>query len=121
MLEHLGHEVVLAASADEALGIAHSETPIDLVITDHAMPGMTGAELIARLRESRPDLPMVLATGYAEIPRDTNTFVPRLDKPFHLETLAAVIAAVMSEQPSPAASKSDKSPADLRIPRYSQA
>jgi signal transduction histidine kinase/ActR/RegA family two-component response regulator len=121
MLEHLGHEVVVAASADEALGIVTGTVPVDLVITDHAMPGMTGTEFIACLHQMMPDLPVVLATGYADIPRGTDPSVPRLDKPFRLENLAAAIAALMSERQGRVAAPTEATAADALLPRYSQA
>jgi CheY-like chemotaxis protein len=95
--------------------------PLDLVITDHAMPGMTGTEFIARLRLMLPDLPVVLATGYADIPRGSDPSVPRLDKPFRLENLAATIAALMSKTPGRVAVASEATGADVVLPRYSQA
>jgi CheY-like chemotaxis protein len=51
------------------------------LITDQGMPGMTGAELIDAVRAERPDLPIVLATAYDELPGDTARGVPRLLKP----------------------------------------
>ena len=65
MLEDLGHEVRYAFSGCEALEAIRQE-PVDLVVTDHAMPKMTGAELAAALKVEMPDLPVILATGYAE-------------------------------------------------------
>ena len=43
-------------------------TKVDVVVTDHAMPGMTGSELARQIRQHWPDLPIILATGYAELP-----------------------------------------------------
>ena len=67
MLEDLGHHVIGASSGLHALDILRSEQPLDLMVTDHVMPGMTGVELAAASREVRPSLPILLATGYAEI------------------------------------------------------
>ena len=59
------------------------------------MPEMTGAELARRLNKEFPDLPVILATGYAEIAADEAAICPiRLGKPFRLEELAAVMATV---------------------------
>jgi CheY-like chemotaxis protein len=91
MLEDLGHTVVEAASALEALSVLGSGRKIDVVITDHAMPEMTGTELARRLRQSRPDLAVILATGYAES-ADDFLDLPRLSKPFLQEDLARAIA-----------------------------
>ena len=87
MLEDLGHTVLEAGSATRALEILKSEPKLDLLITDHAMPGMTGADLIDIVRTERPDLPAILATGYAELPSGTQTSATRLAKPFFDEDL----------------------------------
>jgi CheY-like chemotaxis protein len=96
MLEDLGHTVVEASSATQALAVLQSGARIDLVITDHAMPGMSGMELARRLKESYPTLPVILATGYAELPHDTENSpdLPRLSKPYSQRDLAAAIRSV---------------------------
>ena len=81
MLEDLGHRVIGASSGQHALDILRSEQPVDLMVTDHMMPGMTGLELVAASRELRPSLPVLLATGYAELPEGTQLDLPRLAKP----------------------------------------
>ncbi|MFN3686808.1 PAS domain-containing protein [Salinarimonas sp.] len=91
MLEDLGHEPIEAESGPEALAILASGQPIDIVVTDHAMPGMTGTELAARIRAERPGLPVALATGYAELPNGERVDLPRLAKPFRQEDLAALL------------------------------
>jgi CheY-like chemotaxis protein len=90
MLEDLGHRVIVAASASEALA-ALCEHPFDLVITDYAMPQMTGLQLAGEIAARRPDLPIVLATGYAELPPGTAENLPRLAKPFSQAELAEVL------------------------------
>jgi PAS domain S-box-containing protein len=87
MLEDLGHRVIGASSALHALDILKSEQPIDLMVTDHVMPGMTGMELAAATRQVRPSLPILLATGYAELPEGTQVDLPRLAKPYHQDQL----------------------------------
>jgi CheY-like chemotaxis protein len=87
MLEDLGHRVIGANSGRNALDILRSEQPIDLMMTDHIMPGMTGIELAAASREVRPSLPILLATGYAELPEGTQVDLPRLAKPYHQDQL----------------------------------
>jgi CheY-like chemotaxis protein len=95
MLEDLGYTVISAHSAQQALELAASDR-FDLVITDHAMPRMTGTQLAEVLRQSMPDLPIVLATGYAELPPDAAGDLPRLSKPFSQSDLARAVAAAMS-------------------------
>jgi signal transduction histidine kinase/CheY-like chemotaxis protein len=87
MLEDLGHRVIGASSALHALDILKSDQPIDLMMTDHVMPGMTGIELAAATRRVRPSLPVLLATGYAELPEGTQLDLPRLAKPYHQDQL----------------------------------
>jgi len=87
MLEDLGHHVIGANSGLHALDILRSEQPIDLMMTDHVMPGMTGVELAAATREVRPLLPILLATGYAELPDGAQLDLPRLAKPYHQDQL----------------------------------
>ncbi|MGG5811587.1 ATP-binding protein [Falsiroseomonas sp. CW058] len=92
MLEDLGHRPVVVASAAEALLTLAGDPRIDMVLTDHAMPGMTGLELAERLRRERPDLPVALATGYADLAAGTSSWLPRLNKPYRQEDLAGMIA-----------------------------
>jgi PAS domain S-box-containing protein len=96
MLEDLGHRVVDAQSADEALRILASRPEIELIITDHSMPRMTGAQLASEVSRLRPDIRIVLATGYAELPNDEGAALLRLTKPFTQDQLAAVIAKALS-------------------------
>jgi PAS domain S-box-containing protein len=92
MLEELGHEPLQAGSAREALEVLRSRKGIDLVITDHAMSQTTGAELVGLMRAEWPGLPVVVATGYAELPAGFGTVLPVLAKPYDLRDLARAIA-----------------------------
>jgi CheY-like chemotaxis protein len=94
MLEDLGHRVLTAADADEALEILAAET-VDLVITDYAMPGVNGLELARSIRERWPEVTVMLATGYAELPEgDGSDGLMRLSKPYLQSDLARAIVAV---------------------------
>lgn len=67
MLERLGYEVVVKTSAIEALKLFQAQPQkFDLVITDQAMPQMTGVQLSKELMHIRPDIPIILCTGYSE-------------------------------------------------------
>ena len=94
VLAEMGHEVLEAGSGARALELAR-EHEIDLVISDFAMPGMSGAELVERLRRERPGLKAIIATGYADLPEGTELDLPRLAKPFSDRQLKASIADVM--------------------------
>jgi PAS domain S-box-containing protein len=87
MLEDLGHRVIPASSGRHALEILKSGEPLDLMMTDHVMPGMTGIELAAASRKVRPSLPILLATGYAELPEGAQPDLLRLAKPYHQDQL----------------------------------
>jgi CheY-like chemotaxis protein len=100
MIEELGHDAIEASGGAEALAILARRPEIDLVVTDHAMPGMTGVELARRLREVAPALPVVLATGYAELPGGADLGLPRLAKPFRQQELGAAIAAAVAGGPA---------------------
>jgi len=94
MLEDLGHTVWEAWSGAQALEVIRREGPFDLVITDHAMPRMTGSELAHAIRVEWPDTKVLLATGYAEFTTTDDASVPKLAKPFGQDELAGAIAAV---------------------------
>ncbi len=87
MLEDLGHTVKEANSAEEALKILAQGVKIDLVVTDQAMPRMTGVELAEAILAGQPDMPIILATGYSELPAGIGLKLPRLSKPFSQKQL----------------------------------
>ncbi len=95
MLEDLGHTVIEANSAKRALEILEAEQNIDLMMTDHAMPGMTGTELAEIVRRRRPDMPVLLATGYADLPAGKTLNLPRLPKPYQQAQLRAEIEKLL--------------------------
>jgi CheY-like chemotaxis protein len=63
ILSELGYDVLLASDGEEAMRLAERQV-FDVLVTDLAMPRMTGWELIPRLRSKRPDLPVVVMTGF---------------------------------------------------------
>ena len=95
LLEDLGHRVISASSGAQALELFDSEPAIDLVITDMAMPKMNGEQLAQIIRTIRPQLPIILATGYAERLEGLAARLPRLSKPFTQLNLVEIIALVM--------------------------
>jgi CheY-like chemotaxis protein len=98
LLEDLGHEVVEASSAKEALARLSNGEQFDLLITDHAMPEISGAQLIAAVSTNWPALPIILATGYAELPRDIPSSITRLSKPFWQSDLEKALATVTASR-----------------------
>ncbi|WP_293699751.1 MULTISPECIES: PAS domain S-box protein [unclassified Sphingopyxis] len=97
LLEDLGHRVLEASSGAEALALLGAHRDIDILITDQAMPGMTGSELIAAARAERPHLPIILATGYGETPSDVGPALQRLGKPFGQKELENAVAKAIAE------------------------
>ncbi len=91
MLEELGHRPLGATSATQALAILRAAPHVDLVMTDQAMPGMTGVELATTIKAEWPDMPVVIATGFAELSGTAGTRFNKLAKPFKLDDLARVV------------------------------
>jgi two-component system cell cycle sensor histidine kinase/response regulator CckA len=93
-LSESGYEVVQARNGVEALAVVERSRPIDAVLTDVVMPQMSGPDLITNLRRTRPDLPAVCMSGYAEPvvnPGDIGDGVRFIGKPFTPDQLLAVL------------------------------
>jgi CheY-like chemotaxis protein len=83
---------VQADSGRQAIELLGSGLDVDIVLSDVAMPAMSGAELAARLRELHPGLPVVLVTGYgADHTDDLPADVPVLGKPLAVDALLEVL------------------------------
>ena len=95
MLEDLGHKVFAAESGEVGLRLLERHA-IDVVLTDFSMPVMSGVQLAAAVKAMHPDLPVILATGYAELPPGDGLGLPRLAKPFLQADLARAIAYTSS-------------------------
>jgi len=100
MLEDAGYTVLQANSGLEALSVLRSAQKIDLVVTDHAMPNMTGCELAEAIRMERPDMPIILASGYADLPVGAAVDIPKLTKPFRQSDLIDSVTAALSSSES---------------------
>jgi PAS domain S-box-containing protein len=95
MLEELGHSVTVeAGSGAEALHALEEVGDVDLLLTDQAMPGMTGSQLAQAASALRPKLRVLLATGYSDIQAETSVPWPLLPKPYGLEELAAALGTI---------------------------
>ena len=95
MLEELGYEVVETESAEHALQLLADGLQPKVLVTDHLMPGMTGAELARTVRERHPGVPVLLVSGFAEVD-EIAADLPRLTKPFRQHELAGSVAEVRS-------------------------
>lgn len=97
LLEGEGHEVTTASSAREALE-RFQERAFDLVVTDMAMPGMSGEQLAATLKTLSPKLPVMLLTGFGAFldPANAVGIDAIASKPITLEELRRGIEAALS-------------------------
>ncbi|MDP1028397.1 PAS domain S-box protein [Sphingomonas sp. KR1UV-12] len=93
MLADLNYDVVEAGSAEEALRLIGDGLEPDLLVTDHLMPGMSGAQLARELKVARPELPVLIVSGYAE-EDGIDPDIPRLTKPFRNAELAASLSTL---------------------------
>ncbi len=99
VLTDLGYVVILAPDGQAALEAA-ANIPFDVLVTDLAMPRLPGWELIPRLRAMRPDLPIIVMTGFlppglgAALEAGATGPMTVLQKPFELAALTAAIERV---------------------------
>ena len=98
MLTDLGFEVTEASSAEEALQLVDRGQFLDLLVTDHLMPGMTGVDLARTLRARTIGLPVLIVSGYAEA-EGIATDLPSLTKPFRAAELAERVAGLLAKTP----------------------
>jgi CheY-like chemotaxis protein len=107
MLEDLGHRVVAAGSGEAALAELRNKE-FDLMLTDHAMPRMTGAQLVREIGTSRPGMAVIIASGFAELPDDISA-ITRLRKPYSQADLVDALRKTNSGvlEPSPDAGSAD--------------
>jgi CheY-like chemotaxis protein/anti-sigma regulatory factor (Ser/Thr protein kinase) len=96
MLEDLGHTVIGADSAARAIEIINGGQSLDLLMTDQAMPEMTGIQLAEIVRQKKPGLPILLATGYTDLPASKLANLPRLSKPYQQAQLQAEIEKLLA-------------------------
>jgi PAS domain S-box-containing protein len=114
MLEDLGHKVFEATSGKEALAVLAREPSVELVITDMAMPRMSGMQLFGVARSLYPKPRFLLATGYAEASDDDLPMPPRITKPFWQDDLARAIQVAMGTGPPGASVLQFPAPSLLR-------
>jgi two-component system, cell cycle sensor histidine kinase and response regulator CckA len=99
-----GYRVLSAANGAEALAIARQETvPIDLVLSDVVMPGMTGPDLARTLTSLRPGIKILLMSGYTDDKLSGGAMPPGLDylqKPFTPDSLARKVRQVLDARPA---------------------
>jgi CheY-like chemotaxis protein len=97
MLEDIGHRPVEANSARAALAIMQEQPDFDLLITDQAMPEMTGTVLARTAMGLYPDLKVFLSTGFSDLEGTADRSLPRLKKPYAMTDLVALIDATFGD------------------------
>ena len=102
LLEDLGHDVIQTLSGYEALEALERHPDVDVVVTDQAMPQMNGLQLREAIQRQRPGLPVLIATGYAEMPEGTDPDLPRIAKPFSQRGLEAAVMNAITTHRRPA-------------------
>jgi CheY-like chemotaxis protein len=96
MLRQEGYLVVTACNGLTGWELISSAESFDLVITDSHMPGMSGHELVQRLREHSPTLPIVHLTGSLRSAVGLPSDVPTLLKPFDLPQLVPTVRNLLA-------------------------
>jgi DNA-binding NtrC family response regulator len=104
-LEAAGFEVVAVPSAEDALEVLHGST-VDVLLTDHRLPGMDGVQLITRIKVTHPALAIIVMTAYGTIEsavearrRGADDY---LEKPFEVSDLLRALQRALDQQKSPA-------------------
>jgi CheY-like chemotaxis protein len=98
MLTDLGHTPIEAESGSRALEALKEHGDIDLMITDQAMPGMSGIELARQAFQLYPRLKIILATGYDTLPKGLDIALERLPKPYFEHDLSAAIERAIASR-----------------------
>jgi len=123
-IKSIGHDVVGAGSAEEALRVL-KESPRDVAIVDLNLPGMSGMDLFATLRQKHPAMQVIVLTGFGDL--DTAQQAIRLDvvdfltKPCHLGDLEQALDRASrrlhdpNQKPDPRLDKPEALPPDVRI------
>lgn len=101
VVRHLGLDPREHASGPEALAALEATPDVAVVLLDLTMPGMDGHEVLARLRASRPTLPVVLCSGYSATPPASDTHCTTLQKPFSVPQLREALERVGVVMPEP--------------------
>jgi CheY-like chemotaxis protein len=101
-LEKAGFTVIRANCGDRALAQLAQGGPVDVLVTDYAMPGLNGAELIARARLLQPGLRALIITGYAAVGYEAADGTTILHKPFHRRALIEALQRVLARDPATA-------------------
>src|SRR5215216_7724466 len=100
IMQDLGCTVFDAYNGHQALKLLQAHPEIEVLFTDVRMPGMSGTELAEAAQRLRPDLKIVLTSGYVG-PRDVPADIPFVPKPWRAQDIAEVVRPVPLNQPGP--------------------
>jgi DNA-binding NtrC family response regulator len=104
-LEAAGFEVTAVPSAEDALEVLHAST-VDVLLTDHRLPGMDGVQLITRIKATHPALAIIVMTAYGTIESAVEArragADDYLEKPFEVPDLLRALQRALDQQKSPA-------------------
>lgn len=99
LINDIGHTAIEAQSADQALEMLASGVTVDVVITDYAMPTMNGLDLARSIREQYPGIPIILMTGYAEMPQEqAEPWLSKISKPCSQRAISSAIGGAISSR-----------------------
>lgn len=99
LLEDLGYRVTAVDNCEAALCLLRRQDDFDILVTDHMMPGMTGAQLAETIRTERPGLPVLLVSGYADL-AEGNRRLHTLAKPLNQASLVHAMNQAMNRPES---------------------
>ena len=100
VLEHAGYRVLTASNGEEGLEV-FSANPVELVVLDYAMPGLNGGEVAARMRQIKPEVPIILLSAYVDLGPNVASLVDKyMVKGIGAAALLAAIANILASRPS---------------------
>ncbi|MHB1700732.1 MAG: response regulator [Acidobacteriaceae bacterium] len=100
VLEHAGYQVLTASSGEEGLEV-FAANPVELVVLDYAMPGLTGGEVAARMRQIKPEVPIILLSAYVDLGPEVASLVDTyMVKGIGAAALLAALASILANRTS---------------------
>ena len=110
VLKRYGYQVMEAATPDEALVMAAEDRPIDLVLADVVMPGLSGPDLLARIRARRPVRGLLMSGSTEKLTTTGDGATDVLEKPFESDELLRLVGRALETTPSGSDAKPEASP-----------
>jgi PAS domain S-box-containing protein len=95
MLQDMGHSALPASSGAQALDMLRRDDTVDIVLTDQVMPQMSGLQLAEAVKKEWPNLPVIIASGFADLPPGAGLDFSKLAKPYTEAELGNEIARIV--------------------------